>query len=193
VGSGSEVRACLWTDSSMLTVTRVFPAVGGRLLAAAAREWPFRLKSERVDATVRPRATVIMSVAGLDRRAPFEVGLRSFYAQSVSELEIVGIEHSAMHFAEWEGIADAPCEAMAHRIVPVVSRLLSPASLACRRRSSHFHRHRFPDPDGRSLQPRRGLAPPAAPPACRSRCGRPHWSGIADEGVAHEIEAFGRG
>jgi hypothetical protein len=93
-GSGLEARACLWTDSSMLTVTRVFPRVGGRLLERAAREWPFRLQSEGRDPGPNPRASVVIPVAGRDRRAQCAAVVQSFFAQSVTDLEIIVVEHS---------------------------------------------------------------------------------------------------
>jgi len=105
-GSGPEARTCLWADSSMLTVARVFPAVGGRLLDRVAREWPFQLANGGPAAGRTPRASVVVPVAGLDRRPQLEAVIRSFWAQSVRELEIIVVEQSAHR--DYEAICPPP-------------------------------------------------------------------------------------
>lgn len=94
LGSGPEARSCLWPDSSMLTVARIFPDVGGRLLARAACDWPFRFERAPRDPEGIPSASIVIPVAGLERRPQFEVVLQSFFAQSVTTLEIVVVEQS---------------------------------------------------------------------------------------------------
>jgi Glycosyl transferase family 2 len=97
-GGDGDARACLFKDSSSLTVARVFPRVGWRLLQRAAGEWPFALGRSRGHepprGSSRPDASVIMPVAGRDRRPQFDVVLRSLFAQSLASLEVVVVEHS---------------------------------------------------------------------------------------------------
>ena len=47
IGRGVDgARICKWTDSSVLTVTRFFPEVGGRLINHCLDEWPVKLSKE---------------------------------------------------------------------------------------------------------------------------------------------------
>lgn len=110
VGSGPEARACSWVDSSMLTVARVFPNVGARLLHRAALEWPFRLEAEPQPPSTTPRASIVFPVAGHERRSQFEIVLRSFFAQSVTDFEILVVEYSAER--EYQAMCQGPIRYM---------------------------------------------------------------------------------
>ncbi len=92
-GSDAAARVCLWPFSSMLTVARVFPRVGGRLLRHVAREWPFAIDDGSV-AHPAPRVSVVIPVGGRDRRPQFQAVVKSFAAQSERALEIVAVEHA---------------------------------------------------------------------------------------------------
>jgi hypothetical protein len=93
-GSSPEARICPWQDSSLLTVARVFPRVGGRILERAARDWPFAFASEAPRPSEEPAVSVIVPVGGLDRRGQFELVLASLSAQSLRDLEIIVVEQA---------------------------------------------------------------------------------------------------
>src|SRR6185436_19927930 len=93
-GSGAEARVCQWRFSSMLTVARVFPEVGSRLLRRAMREWPFALSDDPLPSTT-PRVSVVIPVGGRDRLPLFLGVVKSFRAQSVRDVEVIAVEHSA--------------------------------------------------------------------------------------------------
>lgn len=94
-GSDEESRTCPWEYSSLLTVARVFPSVGGRVLAAAAQDWPFALADLPLPQCDKPLVSVVIPVAGADRLTQLSAVLRSFQAQSLGELELLVVEHAA--------------------------------------------------------------------------------------------------
>jgi hypothetical protein len=88
-------RICEWRDSSQLTVSRVFPDVGRRLLMACLRHWPVALNfDEPVAYSKHPEASVLVAVGGTDRIRQFRTVLASLRAQSHSSMEIIVVEHS---------------------------------------------------------------------------------------------------
>lgn len=93
-GSDAESRVCRWESSSWLTVARVFPSVGGRVLAAAARDWRFELQHRPLAPCNQPVVSVVIPVAGAERRTQFSAVVASFMAQSVLEFELLVVEHS---------------------------------------------------------------------------------------------------
>jgi hypothetical protein len=89
-------RGCAWRDSSVLTVSRVFPEVGTRLLAHALRERPIKLHSEQKDApaTDDPMVSVLIPVGGLGRLPQFTLALAGARAQSGVSCEVIVVEQS---------------------------------------------------------------------------------------------------
>jgi len=94
----SSGRVCLWTGSSLLTATRIFPKVGARLLQKCLAEWPiqFANSSPGRPAGVEPRISFIMPVGGGSGRIPhFRLSIASLLAQVDCPLEIIVVEYSA--------------------------------------------------------------------------------------------------
>lgn len=96
LGSTHDAMECKWRDSSWLTVTNVFPKVGGRLLRAC---WNgFFEKSSNLGATsgdvAIPSVSVIIPICGQERLAQLSQVIKSFQRaeNQPSELIIVGPE-----------------------------------------------------------------------------------------------------
>jgi hypothetical protein len=85
---------CVWRGSSPLTVARVFPEVGSRLLGHCLQEWPIRLSTEP-PASGNPALSVVLPVGGADRLDLFRAVVQAFLAQSLRRIEIVVVEHAA--------------------------------------------------------------------------------------------------
>jgi hypothetical protein len=100
MGSDPHARACLWPFSSMLTVTRLFPGVGARLLRRASEGWPFAIAGAAW--SEQPRVSVVIPVAGRQRLPQFRAVVGSFQAQSTRALEVIAVEHSAAREYESE-------------------------------------------------------------------------------------------
>lgn len=89
-------RECLWAYSSALTVARVFPDVGSRLLHHCLRRFPIRLESvasNPVDSPT-PEISVVIGVRGTGRLEQFKSCLQSLLVQSSVIHEIVVVEQS---------------------------------------------------------------------------------------------------
>jgi hypothetical protein len=88
-------RVCQWRDSSQLTVSRIFPDVGRRLLMHCLREWPLQLNYDspalRSD---EPEASVLIAIGGVDRLRQFLTVLASLRGQSHGSMEIIVVEQS---------------------------------------------------------------------------------------------------
>ncbi len=88
-------RRCLWQDSSPLTVARVFPDVGCRLLRHVLKRWPVRLDSQQTSSGKNPEISVLIPVGGRDRIKQFHLSLRSVLAQQDVDFEVIVVEQSA--------------------------------------------------------------------------------------------------
>ena len=95
VGSAPDCRSCGWEHSSTLTVARVFPRTGGRLLEVVARQWPFAQRDETPPACASPLVSVIVPVAGTDRVPQFGAVLKNLFAQSLRQFEVIVVEHAS--------------------------------------------------------------------------------------------------
>jgi hypothetical protein len=95
-------RICHWTDSSPLTVARVFPEVGGRLLQRCLEEWPFEFANEaRWPASGQPDVTFLVAVRGLGRLSQVQTVLSSLLAQEDCICEVIVVEQSdSQEFAD---------------------------------------------------------------------------------------------
>ena len=88
-------RICRWQDSSQLTVSRLFPAVGARLLAKCTADWPFEFRFGSLPVLSGcPQVSVIVPIGGDDRLRQFELSLASLRAQQGVLFEIIVVEQS---------------------------------------------------------------------------------------------------
>lgn len=88
-------RVCQWEGSSWLTVTRVFPRVGARLLRLCLAQRP--LHSARACSSIvpAPEISVVLPVAGHERIPQFLCVLDGFLGQPASKCaEFIVVEHS---------------------------------------------------------------------------------------------------
>jgi hypothetical protein len=86
---------CLWRGSSLLTVARLFPKVGGRLLDRCLHEWPVRFSTESLESGT-PVLSVVLPVGGVDRLDLFSAVVHAFLGQSIRRIELVVVEHAAI-------------------------------------------------------------------------------------------------
>lgn len=88
-------RTCGWEDSSELTVSRVFPSVGKRLLSHCLEQWPIELNfnPDRVISN-KPAVSVIIAVGGKARMPQFQLTLASLRGQRHAAFEIIVVEQS---------------------------------------------------------------------------------------------------
>ena len=107
-GSDDESWVCDWADSSWLTVARVFPEVGARLLRHCLEEWPAAFGGEhgpRSGGTVK--ASVILPVRGGERIPLFSQVLASLVAQDCDSFEIIVAEEGQEGLYARSGIRGA--------------------------------------------------------------------------------------
>jgi hypothetical protein len=96
-------RICRWRFSSQLTVSRVFPQVGSRLLQACFQRWPLELNNAPSRPTCpHPEASVLLVVGGADRLGQFAAVLASLRGQSHEAMEIIVVEQSSTAVLEGE-------------------------------------------------------------------------------------------
>jgi hypothetical protein len=88
--------ACRWQGSSPLTVARVFPAVGARLLRHCLRQWPIVFRDRFEPSPDPPVVSVVLPVGGADRIHLFQSVIRAFCGQSLKALELIVVEHAAV-------------------------------------------------------------------------------------------------
>lgn len=98
----SQGRICDWQDTSGLTVCRVFPRVGARLLDHCLKQWPIEFTDT---GQCRPGETniqlsIILAVRGRNRLPLFNKCLSSLLAQKGCNYEIIVVEQS------WENIIE---------------------------------------------------------------------------------------
>ena len=92
VGRGFD---CEWRWTSDLTLTRVYPRLGSRLLGVAFAEWPLRI----VDAPItqgqpRPDVTFLIGHRGQTRLPLLQATVRSLLAQERCACEVIVVEQS---------------------------------------------------------------------------------------------------
>lgn len=86
-------RICEWQDSSCLTVARIFPDVGKRLLRHVLKEWPVRFVGGAVaTASGTPVISIVIPIAGPSRMAQFRLTLAAARAQVGVNSEVVVVE-----------------------------------------------------------------------------------------------------
>lgn len=86
-------RICHWEDSSQLTVGRLFPDVGRRLLSHCLNEWPIAFNFETATTTCnRPDISVLIAIGGADRLQLLTMVLAALRAQTHAAFEIIVVE-----------------------------------------------------------------------------------------------------
>jgi len=88
-------RICPWPFSSELTVARVFPETGARLLRHCLEHAPVDLgEATPVRADELPEASIILGVRGTGRMPQFQTCVRSLLAQKDARVEVIVVEQS---------------------------------------------------------------------------------------------------
>ncbi len=85
-------RECLWKGSSRLTVCRVFPRLGARLLQHLVQQWPIRFTVPPRAPNNRPQVSIIIAIRGLDRLPLLRRCLATLFAQEGCSWEILIVE-----------------------------------------------------------------------------------------------------
>lgn len=101
-------RVCDWEYSSLLTVARAFPRMGGRLLQhCQARGWPMALSNTPLWSQVdeeKPQLSIIIPISGNARAKQLDLVLQSLFAQQDGRFEIILVEHDVeplfQHYAD---------------------------------------------------------------------------------------------
>lgn len=89
-GSDPGARLCLWRDSSWLTVARIFPRFGGRLLRHCLALWPIPCASPTAgQPRVSPVISVVLPISGTERVPQLQAVLANLMAQQPSACEII--------------------------------------------------------------------------------------------------------
>lgn len=84
---------CRWSDSSILTVGRIFPAMKSRLFTHCFSQWPFRFNYEQQSPSPEsPDASILIAVGGSERLPLLQVVLASLRGQVGVGIEIIVVE-----------------------------------------------------------------------------------------------------
>lgn len=95
VDSITDGRACEGNETSRLTVARLYPDVGGRLLLRCLEEWPISFQDVAVeDSSDDPEVSIVIGVRGTGRLPQFSCCLASLAAQRGIRCEIIVVEQS---------------------------------------------------------------------------------------------------
>jgi len=103
---GVDARVCGWEDTSELTVARVFPEVGGRLLHHCLSQWPVHFNQGCVDIT-KPDVSIIIAFRGCNRLPQLLCCIATLKAQQGCSVEIIVVEQSwvkLLHEGSIEGV-----------------------------------------------------------------------------------------
>lgn len=95
-----RARVCHWRDTSVLTVCRLFPAIGGRLLQHCLNQWPLAWHETPPFHAEPPDASIIMAFRGAERLPQLRACLASLRGQQGLTVEIILVEQS------WEPLLD---------------------------------------------------------------------------------------
>lgn len=91
--SGGRISAR--ADASTMTVTRVFPAMGRRLLRHVLREYPMALNfTNEANAPTKPEVSFLIPIGGNERLPQFGLALASARAQLGVTCEVIVVEQS---------------------------------------------------------------------------------------------------
>lgn len=89
-------RVCSWSDSSRLTVARIFPDVGQRLMQSVLGEWPIGHVSEVAATTGMPEVSMVIPYGGTARRHQLQLTLLAALGQTNVEFEVIVVEQSQL-------------------------------------------------------------------------------------------------
>ena len=90
----TEGRICHWKDSSPLTVARVFPTVGAKLLHSVLRKWPICFEARPNASSPTPEVSFVVGVRGTGRLPQFQATVDSLLAQTDCQTEVIVVEQS---------------------------------------------------------------------------------------------------
>lgn len=82
------------TETIRLTVARIFPVVGGRLLKKCVEQWPIELEDSQAQLEPDPQVSIVIGVRGTGRLPQFSCCLASLAAQRGVRCEIIVVEQS---------------------------------------------------------------------------------------------------
>lgn len=102
-----RARRCNWNNSSLLTVCRLFPAIGGRLMHHCLKDWPVAFRDGLRVRDGPPDVSIIIPFRGTARLPQLSCCLANLCAQDDVALEIILVEQS------WEPL-------LAHTVPPGV-------------------------------------------------------------------------
>jgi len=89
-----RARRCTWPDTSQMTVCRVFPSVGARLLNHCLAEWPIKFSEHAPAACEGPEVSIIIAFRGIERLAQLKTCLATLQSQQGVNSEIILVEQS---------------------------------------------------------------------------------------------------
>lgn len=87
-------RVCHWQDSSPLTVSRMFPDVGARILRHVLRVWPVRFSDCAQESQESPEVSFVIGVRGTGRLPQFQATVASLLGQEGCPVQVVVVEQS---------------------------------------------------------------------------------------------------
>ena len=94
-GPNGHGRVCQWQDSSPLTVARLFPEIGVRLLHHVLKAWPIDWADPSPGPPRDPEASIILGVRGTARAKQLRACLSTLRAQRGISCEIIVVEQSS--------------------------------------------------------------------------------------------------
>ncbi|WP_167631286.1 glycosyltransferase family 2 protein [Mariprofundus ferrooxydans] len=104
VADDGRSRVCNWRDTSVLTVCRLFPETGARLLNHCLTQWPiaFSVDSEAVSAELD--VSIIIAFRGTERLPQLQACLATLKAQQGVTCEIILVEQSRERLLDDESV-----------------------------------------------------------------------------------------
>jgi len=94
VDKDSGGRICHWSDSSPLTVARMFPDLGSRLIDHCLQAWPIQFNTSERCKPANPDISIVIGVRGTGRLPQFKACLASLRAQTGADCEVIVVEQS---------------------------------------------------------------------------------------------------
>jgi len=92
---GGRSRVCEWQDTSLLTVCRIFPEVGSRLLVQCRKQWPIHFSDAcMTQQDHKPDVAFIIAFRGVERLPQLKSCLATLRAQRDISIEIILVEQS---------------------------------------------------------------------------------------------------
>ncbi|OYP39160.1 hypothetical protein CGZ80_00490 [Rhodopirellula sp. MGV] len=93
ISTDGETRICDWSDSSQLTLAKVFPSVANRLFKYCQSQHPILLVDRnRLENTQHPDASILIAIGGRTRLPLLHLTLMSLIGQTGVSIEIIVCE-----------------------------------------------------------------------------------------------------